>query len=615
MLEAALALAPEDARAVGNLATALAESGAAQRAIGLLERWLARHPRDADLWNRLGLILHAEGRGTAAASAFERAIAAQPKHLAATSALARLRFDRREFQLAAAAYRRLLELDPANYAAHRNLANLLTMQGRLDEAETLFRRAQKLGHAPGIDFIVATQLPAILPSEAAIDDVRRRYGDRLDALIRQPPALEDPSIQVGQTGQFFLAYHGRDDLVLQRKLAEAYLAACPTLAWRAPYLDRWRPGSRLKIGVVSTYLLSHTIGRVTHGLLERLDKARFEIILFRTPQQRDAIADAVAGTAERVVEISARLAEARSRIAKAALDLLYFPDIGMAPLTYFLAFARLAPVQCIGWGHPDTTGIPNADYWLSADVWEPADGDVHYSERLIRLAHPPVYYPRPSTAPPARSRRDLGLPETGRLYLAPMSLFKFHPAYDDILARILETDSDAHLLLAAGDTPEWHEQLSQRIAKRSPSAARRLLFLPRMPLEDFQALARLGDAFLDPIYFGGGRTSLDVMALGVPIVNWPGPFMRSRITYGFYRQMDMADLVAADHDTYVALALRLARDGNWHEAMRRKTAERSAALYENDAAVRELEAFFIAAVAAAAAGRRLDRWPISDAAR
>jgi predicted O-linked N-acetylglucosamine transferase (SPINDLY family) len=337
--------------------------------------------------------------------------------------------------------------------------------------------------------------------------------------------------------------------------------------------------------------------------LERLDRERFEMILFHPGDS------AIEGTGEgdTAVELPTRIAEARARIAEAKPDLLYFPDIGMSALTYFLAFARLAPVQCIGWGHPDTTGIPNADYWLSAADWEPEDGERHYSERLVRLRHPPVYYPRPAP-PPKKSRAELGLPANGRLYLAPMSLFKFHPQYDAVLARILDADTDAHLLLATGHAPEWNELLQARIAGVSPGAARRLLFLPRLSFPDFQALAALGDAFLDPIYFGGGRTSLDLFAQGVPIVNWPGPFMRSRITYGFYRRMEMTDLVAADHDAYAALALRLARELDWREAMRRKVAERSAVLYENDAAVRELEAFFQAAVEAASDGRRLERW-------
>lgn len=36
---------------------------------------------------------------------------------------------------------------------------------------------------------------------------------------------------------------------------------------------------------------------------------------------------------------------ARRAVAQEALDVLVYPDLGMEPLTYFMAFARLAPVQ------------------------------------------------------------------------------------------------------------------------------------------------------------------------------------------------------------------------------------------------------------------------------
>ena len=37
----------------------------------------------------------------------------------------------------------------------------------------------------------------------------------------------------------------------------------------------------------------------------------------------------------------------RDAVASQALDLLHFPDIGMAPFTYGLAHSRIAPVQTV----------------------------------------------------------------------------------------------------------------------------------------------------------------------------------------------------------------------------------------------------------------------------
>ena len=39
----------------------------------------------------------------------------------------------------------------------------------------------------------------------------------------------------------------------------------------------------------------------------------------------------------------------------------------MEPFSYYLSFARLAPVQVVWWGHPDTTPSNQIDYFLSLD--------------------------------------------------------------------------------------------------------------------------------------------------------------------------------------------------------------------------------------------------------
>ena len=85
----------------------------------------------------------------------------------------------------------------------------------------------------------------------------------------------------------------------------------------------------------------------------------------------------------------------------------------MDPLMTQLAALRLAPIQCVTWGHPVTSGLPTVDYFLSSELMEPKDGQDHYSERLIRLPGIGVCYakpviPRPllnKTAQPLRSPR------------------------------------------------------------------------------------------------------------------------------------------------------------------------------------------------------------------
>ena len=109
----------------------------------------------------------------------------------------------------------------------------------------------------------------------------------------------------------------------------------------------------------------------------------------------------------------------------------------MEPITYTLAFSRLAPVQCVTWGHPVTTGIPTIDYFISSEALESEESDQHYTERLVRLKTPAIYYYRPETPTSLKDRAAFGLPESGALYMCPQSLFKLHPSFDEILAGTL----------------------------------------------------------------------------------------------------------------------------------------------------------------------------------
>ena len=67
------------------------------------------------------------------------------------------------------------------------------------------------------------------------------------------------------------------------------------------------------------------------------------------------------------------------------LHFLLLPDVGMSASSRVLSQYRIAPIQLASWGHPDTTGSSNIDYFLSGELLEVPGADDHYSEELIRL--------------------------------------------------------------------------------------------------------------------------------------------------------------------------------------------------------------------------------------
>ena len=71
----------------------------------------------------------------------------------------------------------------------------------------------------------------------------------------------------------------------------------------------------------------------------------------------------------------------------------------MDPLTYVLAFGRIAPVQVAWWGHPDTSGISTIDYFVTSDT-DAADAHLHHSEQLVRFSTLGTYFRMPEEAKP-----------------------------------------------------------------------------------------------------------------------------------------------------------------------------------------------------------------------
>jgi len=463
----------------------------------------------------------------------------------------------------------------------------LRQQGRVDEATASFRQAHRLSGDPGLEVKMALTLPIIPESHAHILETRERMLERVTALTERGLRLTDPLAQVGQTC-FYLAYHAADDRPLQCAVARLYETACPELtvdlADPAP-----RPDGRVHVGFVSQYWHQHTIAKLNLGLLRTLDRRRFHVTLFTTPHAGDTLRAALVAAADRVVELPVALADARRRIAAERLDALYYADIGMSALTYFLAFARLAPLQCLTWGHPDTTGIPNLDRFLSCDAMEPDGAERHYSETLVRLPGPTLHYARPALPARLKPRSAFGLADDAHVYVCPQSLFKIHPDFDHALVALLRRDRQGLVVLLSGRDRHLDELLRRRLQAVGPEVIGRVRFLRQMPLADFLSLVAVSDVMLDPLHYSGGNTSLEALALGTPIVTWPGAFMRGRHTYGFYKLMELDDCVARDRAHYVEIALRLGREPDFRRHVTRRVLDRVPGLFEHTPSVRAIE--------------------------
>ena len=264
----------------------------------------------------------------------------------------------------------------------------------------------------------------------------------------------------------------------------------------------------------------------------------------------------------------------------------------MDPFTYYLAFSRMAPVQCVGWGHADTTGIPNVDYFVSSVEFETDGAQDQYSETLVCLPEINNYFEPFEGAVVPTSRKELGLPEGKTLYLCPQSTFKLHPDFDEALRLISERDPDAIIAISSGAEAHWTELLRARFERTIGRDRERIRFLPRVKPEQFRNLLAAADAILDPMYFTGGHTTYMAFSVGVPIVTWDGDHLRGRMTRGLYAQMGVEGIVAKDVADYAALATDVELRGRVAESIR----ENQHKLFRDVRAVRDFEEFLLSVI-------------------
>jgi protein O-GlcNAc transferase len=607
----AVTLKPDFSDAHSNLGAAYKVLGQLDAALASFHRVLELKPGFAEAHNNLGAVLKDLGQLDAALASYRTAIELKPDYAEAHYNLGNVLQALEQFEDAVTSYHRAVKINPDFAETHFNLGIALQTLGQLDATLISYRRAVEL-QPQALQYAIYAYLllPVIPETLASIAEWRERYQNGIAALMNIPGTLDEPGEKLAPPS-FYLAYHNTNDRRVMEALCQLFRARVPDLTATAPHVPGWQnsipSGKRIRVGFVSQFLVQHTIGKLYQGFIRHLDRNRFEVVVIHgSKSRRDIFRQNLDALADKAITLPAKLKDQQQAVAAEELDVLFYPDIGMAQSTYFLAYARLAPVQVTSWGHPDTTGLDTMDYFVSAASLEPEDAEDHYTERLIRLNRLPCLYRPLITSTQILIRKELGLPETGTLYGCPQTLFKFHPDFDAVLAAIAEGDSIGRIVLLEGHA-SWGKMLRARWAKSFPVLLERVLFLPHMPLDRFMALIAHMDVLLDPIHFGSGNTMYEAMVYGAPIVTWPGKFMRGRIVAAAYRQMGIADApIVTRLEDYAPLVLALGRDPERRRALRQALlAATEQTLFADMNAVREFEDFLESAVEAAGRGQKL----------
>ena len=441
----AVELAPEHVEALFRLANLQDSRGELERAIAGYRRIVALRPQHAAAHCNLGIALAALGRREEAVAAYTKALEHQPGFFEASFNRGIALRDLGRSDEAIQDFRRALELGPHVAAVHYALGHLLRDQERGEEARAAFSRALACDpdHVEARWSLAMSELPLVYGAGQDPGACRARFAEELERLAEWFDDSRSAAgfAAVGSDQPFSLAYQEQDNRELLARHGE--LCARLMAVWQqgggllpAKGKKRTKP---VRVGIVSAHFREHSVwSAILKGWFQQIDPASFELVAFDLGTGEDAETRLARSRAAHYEAGPRDLRGWSEAILRQQPQVLIYPEIGMDPMTARLAGLRLAPVQAASWGHPETTGLPTIDYYLSAEDLEPEGAQQHYSERLVALPRLGCYFEPHATEPQTPELEQWGIDRQLPLLVCPGVPFKYAPQDDGLLPAIAQ---------------------------------------------------------------------------------------------------------------------------------------------------------------------------------
>ena len=271
---------------------------------------------------------------------------------------------------------------------------------------------------------------------------------------------------------------------------------------------------------------------------------------------------------------------------------MVYPEIGMDMNVYLMAHKRFAPIQINTWGHSETSGIDQIDYYISSEYFEEGkNAQEYYSEKLIQMKSLSTYYYNLNilfnefTTPIESLKTEYQFFPSFQLYGIFQSTFKYHPTLMAMIRGILEKNQRAFFVLLIAQ--ECWKEFMDYAEKTIGQNVNRIKMIDKMGTLQYCNLLRCMDIMIDSYPFGGCNTSLDSFHFNKIVLTLPSNKLNGRFTLGFYKKMKITEPVCESLDELVDKAVYYMKDTDARKAIEDKINERKHLLFQEQESLLE----------------------------
>ena len=568
-------------------AAGLIQRGQAKAAERMLKDILRAEPGQFDALLAYGVLCGMRGQSAEAVKHLTRAVARKPDSDEAQYNLGQALIRLGRHADAVPPLQRAAVLSGRS-ATHEKLGDCLRQLGRLDEAVASFTRAIATESPPGDPML----LSSLIETRRRICDWNGLSG--LEARLAR-------HVQSGRPAEPLLLHYLGDDPAHHKRNAIAYWQQflkpmiAPQLPSR-PFEHKRHGRARLRIGYLCSDFRNHATSHLIAELIERHDRARFEIVaLSFGPDDNSPMRRRLEAAFDRFVDLGPfASADIARRIHALGIDILVDLNGYISNARPAILAARPAPIQCHYLAFPGTLGSDVIDYMIVDPVIVPPGEEHHFTEQLVRL--PDCYQAndrKRAIAEPGPSRASCGLPEQGLVLCSFNNAIKITPALFAVWMRVLAAVPGSVLWLFADNA--WTPTHLRREAETHGIDAGRLVFAGYASPADHLARLELADLFLDTFPYTAHTTASDALWLGLPVLTLKGRSFASRVGASLLQAAGLPELITTTIADYERLAIELAHNPAQLAALRARLAARrdTCPLFDTPRLARHLEAAYL----------------------